>query len=172
MAKAKRINYKGVAMRGACILGGLIAGTYVKQFISKKGVNGTDLLGLEGSTSKIASPAIVTAAGFAVNTMAKNPMLKDAALGMIAAGGAGILNAVSGKSIVSLSGTEDQPEEVLPQLPGLGADEERVMYDDLPTDNELLTTYHENMGDADEEYYEAEDGQPVGAVDENVKYVL
>jgi hypothetical protein len=164
MAKARN-NYKSVAMRGACILGGLIAGTYVKNLIAKKdATNGTDLLGLSGDTSAVAAPAIITAAGFAANAAAKNQMLKDVALGMVAAGGAGLLNAVTGKSVVSLSGAEDQPIEV---LPGLGIDEEKVMYDELPTDNELLTSYHENVGDTEEEKYEyVEEEEPVGDVDD------
>ncbi len=165
MAK-KSNNYKGVAQRGLSIIAGLAIGTYAKKFVGQKdATSGTDLLGLSGDTSAIASPAIITVAGFAVNTMSKNPILKDVGLGMIAAGGAGMLNAATGKSIVSLNGTDDQPVEALPvALPGLGIDE-KVTYDELPTDNELLTTYHpeiEEVGDIDEYGYEEE----VGAVDD------
>lgn len=140
---AKKTNYKGVATRGLCIIGGLIAGTYAKKFIAQKdSASGTDLLGLSGDTSAIATPAIITAAGVAVNTMSRNAMLKDVGLGIIAAGGSGIINAVTGKSLVALNGTDDQPVEVLPQsIPGLGIDDDKVTYDELPTDNEMMTTY-------------------------------
>ncbi|MBE6341459.1 MAG: hypothetical protein E7069_12115 [Bacteroidales bacterium] len=151
MAKKKiSNNYKSIAQRALCIIGGMAVGTAIKNTIGKKGVNGTDLLGLDGSTSAYTTPAIVAVAGLAGMTMAKNQMLKDAALGMIATGGAGIINAATGKTLVSLGDTEDQP--IVPLLPGIGD----IEYDTLPTDNELQTTYSPQ--------YEADNGLPDEAV--------
>ncbi|MBR6250486.1 MAG: hypothetical protein IKR17_04725 [Bacteroidales bacterium] len=156
MAKKKISNsYKSIAQRALCIIGGMAVGTAIKNTIGKKSVNGTDLLGMDGATSAYTTPAIVAAAGLAGMTMAKNQMLKDAALGMLATGGAGIINAATGKSLVSLGDTEDQP--VVPLLPGIG---DPIEYDQLPSDNELQTTYSPQ--------YEADNGLPdeVGALED------
>ncbi len=150
MAKKNTNNYKSIAQRALCIIGGMAVGTAIKNAIGKKGVNGTDLLGLDGQTSAYTTPAIVAAAGVATMAFAKkNQMLKDAALGVIATGGAGIINAATGKSLVALGDTEDQP--IVPLLPGIGDVDN---YEQLPTDNEMLTTYSPQ--------YEADNGFPEG----------
>lgn len=133
-------GYMGIAKRGLCVVAGLAAGTYVKNFIGQRSVNGTDLLGLSGDMSQYTTPAIVTAVGAVGLTMCKNPMLKDVALGVVAAGGAGLVNAATGKALVSLSGTEDQP--VVPLLPGIGDVDPNIRYDQLPSENEQVTTYN------------------------------
>lgn len=145
MAK-KNNSYKSIATRALCIIGGMAAGTAIKNTIGKKDVSGTDLLGLSGETSAFTTPAIVAAAGVAAMMMSKNQMLKDAGLGLVATGGAGILNAATGKTLVSLGDTEDQP--IVPLLPGIG---DVVTYDDLPSENEQVTTYNpvENASDID-----------------------
>ena len=98
---AKKTNNKKVLMRGLAILGGLAAGSYVKDFVAQKdATSGTDLLGLSGSTSALTSPLLVGAAGVAVMQFAKDQMLKDVGMGITLSGGAGLLNAVTGKSIV------------------------------------------------------------------------
>ena len=144
---AKKTNNKKVLMRGLAILGGLAAGSYVKDFVAQKdATSGTDLL---GSTSALTSPLLVGAAGVAVMQFAKDQMLKDVGMGITLSGGAGLLNAVTGKSIVSLGSAEEQP--VVPLLPGIGDVEERVLYDDLPSENQLVTNYNEitEAGDVD-----------------------
>ena len=163
MAKKTNFNVsKGIAKRGLAILGGLAVGSYVKSFIGKKdAASGTDLLGLSGSTSSLAAPLIVTGIGVAGINFAKDALIKDVALGVAISGGAGVLNAATGKSIVSLGSAEEQP--IVPLLPGMGDVEERVIYDDLPTDNEMLTTYHPGVGDADEYY---EDVEGIGEAEE------
>lgn len=134
-------GYMGLAKRAGCIIAGLAAGSFVKDFISQRtGTSGTDLLGLSGETSKYTTPAIVTAAGVAGATLLKNQMLKDVALGVVAAGGAGLVNAVMGKTVVGLGATEEF--QTLPMLPGMGDVEPNITFDQLPSENEQVQTYN------------------------------
>ena len=72
-------------------------------------------------------------------------MMKDISLGIAVAGGAGLLNAATGKSIVALGDTEDQPLQI---IPGIGDMEEEELAalpqpDDMNAANEFSTTYNE-----------------------------
>ena len=103
------------------ILAGVVIGSQIKKFVEKKdAVSGTDLLGLDGETSKYTSPLAVCLAGAVVTVFAPNKHLKNIALGLTVAGGAGLVNAISGKSVVALGDTDENAPIV---LPGIGSTE-------------------------------------------------
>ena len=112
------------------ILAGVVIGSQVKKLVEKKdAVSGTDLLGLDGETSKFTSPLLVCVAGGLATMLANNKHLKNVALGLTVAGGAGLVNTLSGKAVVALGDTEEVPPVVLPgvgnaayvpALPGIG----------------------------------------------------
>jgi hypothetical protein len=112
------------------ILLGVALGSQVKKFVEKKdAVSGTDLLGLDGETSKYTTPVLVCVAGGLAAMFAKNNKhLRNVALGISVAGGAGLVNAMSGKSLVALGDADDNAPIVLPgignvpMLPGIGND--------------------------------------------------
>lgn len=113
------------------ILLGVALGSQVRKFVAKKdAVSGTDLLGLDGETSKYSTPLLVCVAGGVATMLAKNNKhLRNVALGLTVAGGASLVNAFSDKALVSLSGTDDNPPVILPgignapMLPGIGSDD-------------------------------------------------
>ena len=123
------------------ILLGVAIGSQVKKFVEKKdAVSGTDLLGLDGETSKFTTPFLVCAAGSVATLLAKNNKhLRNIALGISVAGGAGLVNAFSDKPVVSLG----NPDEYVPvMLPGIGSPADVPMlpgigtithYEQLPT---------------------------------------
>ena len=109
------------------ILAGVILGSQVKKFVEKKDVvSGTDLLGLDGETSKFTTPLLVCVAGGLTAMLAGDKHLKNVALGITVAGGAGLVNTLSGKPLVSLGEADDNPPVMLPGvgnipvLPGIG----------------------------------------------------
>ena len=143
-------------MKAAGLITGLVAGAQIKKMVEQKdAVSGTDLLGLDGKISKFTSPAIVAAAGLAGAAFMKNDFLKNVGMGIAVAGGAGLVNAATGKDIVTLGSADEQPVF----LPGVGSDDV-PQYDELPSNNELATKY-------DNPYL-----QPVGEVEtEEPEYV-
>jgi hypothetical protein len=110
------------------ILLGVAIGSQVKIFVEKKdAVSGTDLLGLDGATSRYTTPFIVCVAGGIATILAKNNKhLRNIALGISVAGGAGLVNTFSDKPVVSLGTADDNPPVFLPGignipvLPGIG----------------------------------------------------
>lgn len=112
------------------ILFGVLLGSQVKKLVEKKdAVSGTDLLGLDGVTSKYTSPFLVCVAGGVTAMFAKNNKhMRNVALGISVAGGAGLVNAFSDKPLVSLGTADDNPPIILPgignvpMLPGIGSD--------------------------------------------------
>jgi len=110
------------------ILLGVALGSQVKKFVEKKdAVSGTDLLGLDGETSKYTTPLLVCVAGGVGTMLAKNNKhLRNVALGLSVAGGASLVNAFSNKALVSLGGADDNSPVLLPgignipMLPGIG----------------------------------------------------
>lgn len=142
---------------GATVLG-LAAGTVINNFLSKKDVNGSDIMGLSGDTSGYIAPAIVAAAGvFGVSFAKRNDFIKQACIGLAAAGGASLVNKVTNRTIVSLSG-----DDTVAPIPGVGA----IEYQQLPENNELMTSYNPNLqpiGDVDKQGYEVSDEVAVDA---------
>jgi len=110
------------------ILLGVALGSQVKKFVQKRdAVSGTDLLGLDGETSKYTTPLLVCVAGGVATILAKNNKhFRNVALGITVAGGASLVNTFSDKPVVSLGTTDDNPPVLLPgignipMLPGIG----------------------------------------------------
>lgn len=160
------------AMQVGCILGGLVVGSQVKNIVAKKdAVSGTDLLGFDPATSKFLTPSLVLAAGAALTALSQgNKHVKNIALGVTIAGGAGLVNAVSGKSVVAL-GTAEEDEYApvvlpgigtasadMPVLPGIGNVPSVDDYSQLPTNHDYSMDPHlvyndmHNVGEVEEEY--------------------
>ncbi len=148
------------------ILLGVALGSQVRKLVAKKdAVSGTDLLGLDGETSKYSTPLLVCVAGGVATILAKNNKhLRNVALGLTVAGGASLVNAFSDRAVVSLSGTDDNPPVVLPgignvpMLPGIGSDD----ISDIPSNYDYSLNpalVDQPIGDAEnytEEYIEVE----------------
>ncbi|MCQ2607750.1 MAG: hypothetical protein MJ197_03585 [Bacteroidales bacterium] len=131
------------AKKGLALVAGIAAGSLINKFIAKKdAVSGTDLLGLDGTTSKFTTPAIVVGVGMAAHALCKNENLKTVALGIGAAGGANLINSALGENKISLSGTNDEP-----MIPGVGSD--KILFDELPSQNQQETTYNDKFGDVE-----------------------
>lgn len=159
----KTADMMAMSKRALAIIGGLAGGTIIKNAIEKKsGVSGTDLLGLDGATSKFTSPAIVTAAGFLGASLFKDSIAKDVCLGVVAAGGAGLVNAVAGKSLVALGDASEDAPVML--IPGIGDIPEDITYNELPDESEQVTTYNPAIQATDA--VELVDYEEVNGVDE------
>ena len=131
---------KDFAVKGAGLVAGLAMGAAINRFVAKKdAVSGTDLLGLDGKTSKWTTPAIIIGAGLVMSGLVKNQHLKNVALGIGAAGAVNLVNTAMGEAKITLSGDDEQPL----MLPGVSGSEEVVTYDELPSENELATQYSE-----------------------------
>lgn len=119
---AKSSTLADTAMQVGCILGGLVVGSQVKNLVAKKdAVSGTDLLGFDGETSKFVTPSLILAAGAALTALSKgNKHVKNIALGVTIAGGAGLVNAISGKPVVALGAADDGSDYSPVVLPGVG----------------------------------------------------
>lgn len=108
---------KDFGMKAVGLMAGIALGTFAQKFIAKKdAVSGTDLLGLDGKTSKWTTPAILIAGGMAGNALVKQPFLKNVFLGVGCAGGVKLVNTIAGSEKISLSGDE----EAQAILPGVG----------------------------------------------------
>ena len=108
------VNY---AKKGTALVAGIAIGTVVQKFVQKKdAVSGTDLLGLDGTTSKFVVPAAMIGVGLVSHAAVKNDLMKTVALGIGAAGGVNLVNAIAGETKIALSGNED-PTPNIPQLP-------------------------------------------------------
>jgi hypothetical protein len=138
--RGKRVDLGGTFAKVGGVLLGCAVGTFVANTIGKKdAVSGVDLLGLDGETSGYVTPFVTLAGGLAVSHLASSETLKNIGLGIMAVGGAKLVNNVAGKSLVSLSGT-DEEKDVPVLLPGIGGVSE---YDQLPSQNFLETQYSE-----------------------------
>lgn len=145
---------------GATVLG-MAAGTAISNFLQKKDASGADVMGLSGETSDYVAPAIIAAAGVVGTHLTKsNDFVRQACIGLAAAGGAGLVNRLTNKAIVALNGN-DAPVS----LPGFGSTE----YVQLPGNNELATQYdpdRQPIGDADG--YDLSDGESPALAAEEV----
>lgn len=120
------------------LVAGLAAGTFANNKLAKKDLNGEDAIGLSGTASKFFAPAVLTLGGLFVQQMTDNSFLKNVALGVAAAGGAGLLNAATNKTLVSLNGDADYETQC---IPGMG----EVTYPELPTNNDVATSMDSNQ---------------------------
>ena len=124
-------------------LAGIAVGSFIANKISSKdSVSGVDLLGLDGDTSGYVSPVVVALAGAAAIQFGKDELIKNIGTGCLIAGGVKLVNKFAGKSVISLSGT-DENEKVF--LPGI-CDAEELSVDApnyVPTENAWQTSYNE-----------------------------
>ena len=154
-------NMKNFMLTGATLVAGMAVGSAINKFVAKKdAVSGTDLLGLDGQTSKWTTPLITVGAGLLVSGLSKNVHVRNIAMGIGAAGAVNLVNTVMGETKISLSG---DAEEATIMLPGISGGNEVVTYDELPSENELATQYSEPVlapvGDVDSDVdFEAVDG--------------
>lgn len=132
-------SVKNYGVKGLCLLAGLGVGSFVQKFVSKKdSVSGTDLLGLDGTASKIVAPLATVGVGLATSMLVKEPHLKMVGLGIGAAGGVSLANNFLGENKITLGGDDD----MIP-LPGVGNIGEITNFDQLPTNYDLEKTFHE-----------------------------
>lgn len=142
------------AKKGAALVAGIAVGTMVQKFVQKKdAVSGTDLLGLDGTSSKFVVPAAMIGVGLVTHAAVKNDTLKTVALGIGAAGGVNLVNAIAGETKIALSGNDDD-KPLTPIMPGVGDPVEITNYDQLPDNNELQVVHPDpsNMMGADADY--------------------
>lgn len=128
---------------GAITLG-LAVGTVLNTFLQKKaGLNGETILGLNGNgnVNKFLIPGAIGAIGVVASQLVKGSFAKDAAIGIAAAGASGLINRLTEKALVSLSGDDEM-------IPGLG--EADPLYEQLPT-----------YGGQPQEYYETQPAEYV-----------
>ncbi len=119
---AEKTNKTLKKMGGVAL--GLAVATALNTFLQKKtNLNGDTLVGLDGTTSKFVVPAGIGALGVIGSQLVKGEFAKDVAVGVAAAGAAGLVNKLTEKAIVSLSGDE--------MIPGLG--DATPQYEQLPT---------------------------------------
>ena len=131
-------SVKNYGVKGLCIVAGLAAGSVVQKFVSKKdSVSGTDLLGLDGTASKVVAPLATIGVGLATSLLVKEPHLKMVGIGISAAGGVSLANNFLGENKIALGGDDNIP------LPGVGNLGEITNFDQLPTNYDLEKTFHE-----------------------------
>ena len=131
-----KVSVKDYGVKGLCLVGGLAVGSLVQKFVSKKdSVSGTDLLGLDGTASKIVAPLATVGVGLATSLLVKEPHLKMVGLGIGAAGGLSLANNFLGENKISLGGDDEQVP-----LPGVG---NITNFDQLPSNYDLEKTFHE-----------------------------
>ena len=134
-----RINSSSMKQGGKKALAtvaGLAVGTGINVFLKKR----------IDTMPAYVSPLILAAVGLGGFAYAQDDILKQASLGIAAAGGADALNQLVNKPIVSLAGSDNIP------LPGIGSAE----YYQLPDNNEILTDYNPKLPPIGSVY---EDGQ-------------
>lgn len=142
VAVSKNSKWTDVAIQGGEIMAGIAAGSAIANTVGSKGADGVDLLGLSGDTSGYVSPLVTAAAGAAAIVFGKNDLIRNVGMGCVIAGGVKMLNKFMGKSVISLSGT-DENEKVI--LPGIGdVDSLSVEAPNfVPTENAWQTSYNE-----------------------------
>lgn len=160
--KPSKSTFQDTVVKIGEILVGLAAGSQLKALVEKKDVvSGTDLLGLDGETSKITTPALVLLAGGALALISDNKHLENLALGITVSGAAGLVNNLTGKSVVALGSTDENAAVVLPgvgavpMLPGIGNTENAIPENyDYSLNPALIDQPAGDFGNSDEEEYE------------------
>lgn len=79
------------------LVAGVAAGSWLK-----KQFGGAQLLGEGSSANKYVVPSVLTIAGAVASAMTENEIMRPAALGVAAVGGAGLVNELAGRSVVAL----------------------------------------------------------------------
>ena len=97
----KNLNWKKTALNVAGVITGVVGGS-----ILKKALNGNQTIqGVAGNASGFMIPAVVSVAGAVLSGMTDDNFLKNASLGVTAVGGAGFINELCGRDVVTLGAT-------------------------------------------------------------------
>jgi len=136
ISAAKRTSVTDIATNIGLNMLGVVIGSQATAFLEKRdSVQGTDLLGFDGETSKIVQPLIVSAIGIVGALGTKNRILIEISKGIVLSGGAKLINNLTGKSIVALGESSDADAVIpgignaqLPVLPGIGEYQEEQAY--------------------------------------------
>lgn len=98
--KFKQVNWKNTALKLAGTLTGVVVGGAVKKALNES--NAVD--GLAGNTKGYFVPALLAVGGAVVSASVNDDFIKNAGFGMTAVGGAGLVNEVMGKEVITLNG--------------------------------------------------------------------
>lgn len=143
-------QFKQFGIKALGVVTGLAAATAANKYLNKTDINGQTVTGLSGETSGYVVPAVMAAAGaYGATSIVKSEFLRNACVGVAAAGGAAIANKITKRNLVSLNGDD----EVYRPLPGIGYAPKT--YTPLPSNNTIATTYNPSPY-----------AQPIGAVGE------
>ncbi|MBR2195881.1 MAG: hypothetical protein IJ911_09735 [Salinivirgaceae bacterium] len=135
--------------RAGLVAVGCIGGKFLNNFIARKtvGTSGEeeDLLGLSPKVSKWVTPSLVAGVGVATALTIKNAAVKDAALGLMAAGMVSLVQSATKKDLSTLNGDTDEDDAPVPiagidgyrSLPGVGD----VSYGELPSENDYVNDF-------------------------------
>ena len=97
----KNLNWKKTALNVAGVITGVVGGS-----ILKNALNGNQTIqGVAGNASGFLIPAVVSVAGAVLSGMTDDNFLKNASLGVTAVGGAGFINELCGRNVVTLGAT-------------------------------------------------------------------
>lgn len=98
--KLKNVNWKETAMQLAGTFVGIAGASWIKKGLQEN----ETVSGLAGNAKNYLVPGVLTVAGAVMSASVNDKFLKSAGFGMTAVGGASILNEVTGKNIVTISG--------------------------------------------------------------------
>lgn len=97
----KKVNWKGTVLNVAGVITGVVGGS-----VLKKALKGSQTVqGVAGSASGFLIPTVVSVAGAVLSGMTNDNFLKNASLGVTAVGGAGLINELCGREVVTLGAT-------------------------------------------------------------------
>lgn len=98
----KKVNWKGTALNVAGVITGVVGGS-----VLKKALKGSQTVqGVAGNASGFLIPTVVSVAGAVLSGMTNDNFLKNASLGVTAVGGAGLINELCGREVVTLGATD------------------------------------------------------------------
>ena len=98
--KFKSVNWKNTAMKLAGTLTGVVVGGALKKALNESNA----VEGLAGNATKYLVPTLLAAGGAVVSASVNDDFIKNAGFGMTAVGGAGIVNELMGKEVITLNG--------------------------------------------------------------------
>lgn len=139
--------------RISALTGGLAAATIIQKWFNKSDAySGETVMGLDGNgaASKYLFPLGLGIAGFIGHELSDNRFIKDACLGVAAAAGAQMINKIADKTIVALSGSDEDTSGQM--IPGMGATD--ASYPQLPVDTaaappqyDVEPSYQQSVGE-------------------------
>lgn len=113
----RKAEWKDTALSAAGVITGVAVSGFIKKSLTKETLEG---LGLNGEVSNYVVPGVLTAIGIAGAGFVSDKFTRSAALGITAVGGAGLLNELAGKEVVSLGNAEQVA------IPGIGSNRKAI----------------------------------------------